>query len=122
MQHYDVLVVQGHEKLIVPMTDPNTDTICTAQVIRYSLYPYLDWTWPPVGDVGVLLSPTVKHFKRLRTLLTEKEVENKGIVLQPIVFLHLDSRCQVELTHQSHPDGNDKLILVHQDHLRNLLF
>ena len=42
----------------------------------------------------------------------------KGTVVKPMVFSHLNSRCQVELIDfQSQPNGNYKFILVYQDHL-----
>lgn len=42
----------------------------------------------------------------------------KGIVVKPIISSEFNSRCQVDLIDfQSQPDGNNKFIMVYQDHL-----
>ncbi|CAK1580028.1 unnamed protein product [Parnassius mnemosyne] len=42
----------------------------------------------------------------------------KGIVVKPIISSEFNSRCQVDLIDfQSQPDGDNKFIMVYQDHL-----
>ncbi|XP_050307832.1 KRAB-A domain-containing protein 2-like [Anthonomus grandis grandis] len=42
----------------------------------------------------------------------------KGLVVKPMVFSEMNSRCQVDLIDmQSHPDREYKFIMVYQDHL-----
>lgn len=44
--------------------------------------------------------------------------ETKNLVVKPMVFSNLNSRCQVDLIdYQSQPDGDYKFILTYQDHL-----
>ncbi|GFX10528.1 KRAB-A domain-containing protein 2 [Trichonephila clavipes] len=43
----------------------------------------------------------------------------KGIAVKPMVFPHLNSKCQVDIIDfQSQTNGNYKFILVYQDHLK----
>jgi hypothetical protein len=52
----------------------------------------------------------------------KKKNEKKGVVVQPMIFHQLNSRCQVDLIDfQSHPDGKYKFIMVYQDHLTKFL-
>ncbi|KAL4136213.1 hypothetical protein QTP88_007766 [Uroleucon formosanum] len=48
----------------------------------------------------------------------KKKSQKKGIVVKPMVFNNLNSRCQIDLIDfQSQPDRDFKFICVYQDHL-----
>lgn len=54
----------------------------------------------------------------MRALPTKAKKGKKGIVVKPLLFSELNSRCQVDLIDfQSHPDNEYKFIMVYQDHL-----
>ncbi|KAL4122644.1 hypothetical protein QTP88_014934 [Uroleucon formosanum] len=98
VQRYDMIEVQGNEKLIRPMKE-NSDIIF--YVHDEELYEIL---------LNIHLS--IGHGGR------DRMIEKKGIVTNPMIFSELNSRCQLDLIdYQSQADGEYKFVLVYQDHL-----
>lgn len=130
LQHYDVLEVQGVEKLIVPVTNATPDVMfyCSSD----SLFDILYETHLPIGHGG--RDQMIKELNRCYKNITQNDIKiflnfcescqqkrkagRKGVVVKLMIFSHMNSRCQVDLIDfQSQPDGNYKFILVYQDHL-----
>ncbi|XP_022160133.1 KRAB-A domain-containing protein 2-like [Myzus persicae] len=98
VQRYDVIEVQGNEKLIRPMKE-NSDIIF--YVHDEELY-----------DILLNIHLSIGHGGR------DRMIEKKGIVTNPMIFSELNSRCQLDLIdYQSQADGEYKFVLVYQDHL-----
>lgn len=134
LQHYDVLEVQGVEKLIVPVTNATPDVMfyCSSD----SLFDILYETHLSIGHGG--RDRMIKELNRRYKNITQNDIKiflnfcescqqkrkagRKGVVVKPMIFSHMNSRCQVDLIDfQSQPDGNYKFILVYQDHLTKFL-
>jgi hypothetical protein len=129
-QTYDILVVQNKEKLIVPIKEATSDIIY--YVVDEEIFDILQSIHVSIGQGGRdrMLRETRKKYKNI----TQNEVKlflelcqpcqqklkgpKKGIVVKPLLFKEMNSRCQVDLIDfQSHPDGEHKFIMVYQDHL-----
>ncbi|XP_055947020.1 KRAB-A domain-containing protein 2-like [Argiope bruennichi] len=130
LQHYDVLEVQGVEKLIVPVTNATSDVMfyCSSD----SLFDILHETHLSIGHGG--RDRMIKELNLRYKNITQNDIKvflnfcescqqkrkagRKNVVVKPMIFSHMNSRCQVYLIDfQSQPDGNYKFILVYQDHL-----
>lgn len=130
LQHYDVLNVNGIEKLILPISEKNQSIkyYCSAE----ELFDTLFQIHKNIGHGG--RDRMIKEIKRqyknitydhIRIFLSYCEVcqqkkgcARKGVVVNPILSPHMNSRCQVDLIDfQSQPDGEYRFIFVYQDHL-----
>lgn len=129
LKRYDIMNVSNIDKLIVPVTDPNT--------IKY--YVYNEELYNIIHDVHLQtghggrnrmeheLNAKYKNITReclmiylnLCELCQRKgKTVKKGLVVKPIISSEMNSRCQVDLIDmQAQPDGNYRFILVYQDHL-----
>lgn len=129
-EHYDVINIQGIEKLIVPVTNEEDEIkyYCSKEMLFDVLYD----CHTAIGHGG--RDRMVTEINRRYKNITRKQVLNfinlcelcqqkrsgikKGIVVKPIISTHMNSRCQVDLIDfQSQPDGEFKFIFVYQDHL-----
>lgn len=130
LMHYDVLSIQGTDKLIVPIQEQNLDVIY--YIHDGQLFDILYDIHVSTGHGGRdrmikqgrsiyknLIRADISSFVNLCAPCQMKQKkEKKGIVSKPMVFDDLNSRCQVDLIdYQSHPDGPYKFIMVYQDHL-----
>jgi hypothetical protein len=130
LQHYDVLFVGNNEKLIVPLKDNHSDV--SYYVFDEELFDILQSVHTSIGHGG--RDRMLKECNHKYKNITRSDVEiflnfcepcqqkqksaKKGIVVKPMIFSELNSRCQVDLIdYQSHPDGKFKFIMVYQDHL-----
>ncbi|XP_060873867.1 KRAB-A domain-containing protein 2-like [Metopolophium dirhodum] len=129
VQRYDVIEVQGNEKLIRPMKE-NSDIIF--YVHDEELYDILLNIHLSIGHGGRdrmmyelkkkyknITQSNVKIFLNLcESCVKKQKSEKKGIVTNPMIFSELNSRCQLDLIdYQSQADGEYKFVLVYQDHL-----
>ncbi|XP_071055094.1 KRAB-A domain-containing protein 2-like [Onthophagus taurus] len=130
LKHYDVLSVQGVEKLIVPLNNDFVDVIY--YVHDDELFNILQelHTSTGHGDRDRMMKKTKEKYKNIvRTEILlfinlcapcqmKQKREKKGIISKPMIFNDLNSRCQVDLIdYQSHADGKYRFVLVYQDHL-----
>ncbi|XP_030765291.1 KRAB-A domain-containing protein 2-like [Sitophilus oryzae] len=130
LKHYDVLLVQGMEKLIVPLNNESVDVIY--YVHDDELFDILQEVHTSTGHGGRdrMMKKTKEKYKnivRTEVLLfinlcvscqTKQKRQKKGIVSKPTIFNDWNSRCQVDLIdYQSHADGKYRYVLVYQDHL-----
>lgn len=109
LQHYDVLEVQGVEKLIVPVTNATPDVMfyCSSD----SLFDILYETHLSIGHGG--RDRMIKELNRRYKNITQNDIKiflnfcescqqkrkagRKGVVVKPMIFSHMNSRCQVDL-------------------------
>ncbi|XP_035207888.1 KRAB-A domain-containing protein 2-like [Stegodyphus dumicola] len=115
--------------LIVPVTDAKPDVIfyCSSDMLFDIIYE----THVSIGHGG--RDHIIKQLNRRYKNITQNDIKlflsvcescqqkrnmrKKGIVIKPMVFPRLNSRCHVDLIDfQSQSDGNYKFILVYQDH------
>ena len=128
-QHYDILVIRGMDKLIVPIKETDTEVVF---ITKDDLFDVLYDTYLAIrhGGRDRMVKELNKKYKNItqghiksfldncETFQQKNKIGNKGVVVKPMVSQHLNSRCQVDLIDfQSHPDGNYKFIMVYQDHL-----
>lgn len=132
MKHYDVLTVQGADRLIVPITRQG-------EGVRYyvhdeELFSVLREAHLAIGHGG--RDRMKKHVQRKYVNVTRAEIRlflqlcvpcrqkrksgHKSITTttttKPMLFCSLSSRCQVDLIdYQSRPDGDYKFVLVYED-------
>ncbi|XP_050529731.1 KRAB-A domain-containing protein 2-like [Daktulosphaira vitifoliae] len=58
------------------------------------------------------------YLKFCESCQSKQKSKNKGLVIKPMVFSEMNSRCQVDLIDmQSQGDGEFRFIMVYQDHL-----
>uniref|UniRef100_A0A8C4SWK5 Integrase catalytic domain-containing protein n=1 Tax=Erpetoichthys calabaricus TaxID=27687 RepID=A0A8C4SWK5_ERPCA len=127
---YDVLTVQGCEKLIEPLSDARESV--KKFVHAEELFDILYSTHLSICHGG-----RDRRIKQLNTLyknITQAQIKmfldlcepcqqkpksvKKGIVVKPVISSHFNSRCQVNLIdYQSQPDLKFKFLLVYKDHL-----
>ncbi|XP_071053668.1 KRAB-A domain-containing protein 2-like [Onthophagus taurus] len=110
LKHYDVLSVQGVEKLIVPLNNDLVD-VCHGgrdRMMKKTKEKYKNIVRTEILLFINLCAPCQMKQKR----------EKNGIISKPMIFNDLNSRCQVDLIdYQSHADGKYRFVLVYQDHL-----
>lgn len=134
LKHYDILNVDGAEKLIFPLSDAS-DTIkyyCASD----ELFDILHECHTSIGHGG--RDRMVKELCRRFKNITQRDVQTfvnicgpcqqkksgmkKGLVVKPLISRALNSRCQIDLIdYQSQPDKEYKFIFVYQDHLTNFV-
>ncbi|CAK1589526.1 unnamed protein product [Parnassius mnemosyne] len=130
LRRYDVLTIDQKSKLIFPVKDT------TSTIIYYAcdreLFDILHEAHIQIGHGGRdrMMKEVGSHYKNI----TRKDIETylelcepcqqkqknikKGIVVKPNISSEFNSRCQVDLIDfQSQPDGDNKFIMVYQDHL-----
>ncbi|CAG4979166.1 unnamed protein product [Parnassius apollo] len=130
LRRYDVLTIDQKSKLIFPVKDT------TITIIYYAcdseLFGILHEAHIQIGHGGRdrMMKEVGSHYKNI----TRKDIETylelcepcqqkqknikKGIVVKPIISSEFNSRCQVDLIDfRSQPDGDNKFIMVYQDHL-----
>jgi Integrase zinc binding domain len=130
LKTYDVLIVQNKAKLIVPVREATSDIIY--YVTDEELFDILHSIHISVGHGGRdrMLKETKKKYKNItqadikiflemcESCQQKLKKPKKGIVVKPLLFSEMNSRCQVDLIDfQSQPDGPFKFIMVYQDHL-----
>jgi len=130
LKRYDVLSIQGSEKLIKPLSAENEEV--KLFVFVEELFDILYSAHLSIGHGG--RDRMIKELKKRYTNISQfqittflnlcescqkkKSCEKKGIVVKPMIFSNFNSRCQVDLIdYQSQPDENYKFLLVYQDHL-----
>lgn len=130
IQRYDVLTVQGCEKLIKPLSDARERV--KKFVHAEELFDILYSTHLSIGHGG--RDRMIKQLNTLYKNITQAQIKmfldlcepcqqkqksaKKRIDVKPIISSHFNSRCQVDLIdYQSQPDGKFKFLLVYQDHL-----
>ncbi|XP_035219509.1 KRAB-A domain-containing protein 2-like [Stegodyphus dumicola] len=131
---YDVIEVDGKEKLIVPVTEDNS-------VILY--YVHTEELFDSLHDIHLKIGhgDSIRMEKELQTKYKNvtKEIitlylrlckpcqtklsnPKRVLVSKPLIFKEFNSRCQVDLIDmQSNPDGEFKFILNYQDHLTKFI-
>lgn len=129
LRRYDIIEVNGITKLIHPVTDQesiryyvfdeelfgvlNEAHISTGHGGRDRMIQQLKGKFQNVTTKDILLflslcEPCVQKLKH----------KKKGLVVKPLLFKEMNSRCQVDLIDfQSQPDDDFKFIMVYQDHL-----
>ena len=129
VKRYDVLNVRGIQKLIFPVTDSGD--------VKYfvkdsEVFDILNESHVALGHKG--RDAMEKHIKRKYKNITQAEIslflsfckgcqekkkmKKKGVVVRPLIFEELNSRCQVDLIdYQTCPSGTYKWLLNYQDHL-----
>uniref|UniRef100_A0A8C4RLZ2 Integrase catalytic domain-containing protein n=1 Tax=Erpetoichthys calabaricus TaxID=27687 RepID=A0A8C4RLZ2_ERPCA len=130
IQRYDVLTVQGCEKLIEPLSDARESV--KKFVHAKELFDILYSTHLSIGHGG--RDRMIKQLNTLYKNITQAQIKmfldlcepcqqkqksaKKVIVVKPIISSHFNSRCQVDLIdYQSQTDVKFKFLLVYQDHL-----
>ena len=134
LKKYDVIEVDGKEKLIVPLTGDNGAILY--YVHSEELLDLINETHLRIGHGG--RTRMEKELKRKYQNITKEIITmylwlckpcqtklsnpKKGLVSKPLIFKEFNSRCQVDLIGmQSNPDGKYKFILSYQDHLTKLI-
>lgn len=129
LRRYDIIEINGITKLIHPVTDQesiryyvfdeelfgvlNEAHISTGHGGRDRMIEQLKGKFQNVTTKDILLflslcEPCVQKLKH----------KKKGLVVKPLLFKEMNSRCQVDLIDfQSQPDEDFKFIMVYQDHL-----
>ncbi|XP_071051121.1 KRAB-A domain-containing protein 2-like [Onthophagus taurus] len=130
LRRYDVLTIHQNNKLIFPVKDTGSNILY--YVCDNELFDILHEAHIRIGHGGRdrMMKEVWSHYKNI----TRKDIETyiqlcepcqqnqkgikKGITVKPIISSEFNSRCQVDLIDfQSQPDGENKFILVYQDHL-----
>ncbi|XP_035218364.1 KRAB-A domain-containing protein 2-like [Stegodyphus dumicola] len=112
LRKYDVIEVDGKEKLIVAVTEGNS--VILHYVYTEELFDLLHDTQLKIGRGG-----RTQMEKELQTKLSNSK---KGLVSKPLIFKEYNSRCLVDLIDmQCNPDGEFKFILNYQDHLTKFI-
>lgn len=129
LRHYDVLEVDGTEKLIFPMS---VSTSVKYYVSADELFEILFSTHTTLGHGGRdrmvhelgtryknITQQQIMIFLRLCETCEQKRSGcKKGVVVKPMVFDCFNSRAQLDLIDmQTQADGNFRFIFVYQDHL-----
>lgn len=129
-QHYDVLSVQGVDKLIVPLRNNNHDIIYYAHGDEmFDILHGIHISTDHGGRDRMIkkINEKYKNITRAEIMLflslckscqQKQKREKKEIVTNPMVFKELNSRCQVDLIDfQAQPDKTFKFLMVYQDQL-----
>ncbi|XP_022914010.2 KRAB-A domain-containing protein 2-like [Onthophagus taurus] len=130
LRRYDFLTIDQNSKLIFPVKDTGSNILY--YVCDNELFDVLHEAHIRIGHGGRdrMMKEVWSHYKNI----TRKDIETyiqlcepcqqkqkgikKGITVKPIISSEFNSRCQVDLIDfQSQPDGENKFILVYQDHL-----
>ncbi|XP_068129756.1 SCAN domain-containing protein 3-like [Hyperolius riggenbachi] len=134
IRKYDVIVVDGTEKLIAPVTKENRAVLY--YVHTEELFDILHETHLKIGHGGRTRMEKEVHLKYknitkaaiklyldlCKPCQTKLSNPKKGLVSKPLLFNELNSRCQVDLIDmQSNPDRQYKFILNYQDHLTKFI-
>lgn len=129
LKHYDVIEVEGVDKLIYPVT---AECGIKYYVTEDELCEVLYKTHCSIGHGGRdrMLHELNRRYKNItqqqiliflrccEVCQLKKSGVKKGIVVKPMVYNDLNSRCQLDLIDlQSQPDREYKFIFVYQDHL-----
>lgn len=130
LKRYDVMKVGDTEKLIFPISKDSSSV--RFYVYFEELFPIIHETHLSIGHGGRnrMLKELQKKYKNITTeevmiylnlceiCQKKSKVPKKGLVVRPMVFQEMNSRCQVDLIDmQSQPDNDFKFIFVYQDHL-----
>ncbi|XP_059154833.1 KRAB-A domain-containing protein 2-like [Physella acuta] len=124
LNKYDVIEVDGKEKLIVPLTEDNGAILY--YVHSEELFDLINETHLKIGHGG--RTRIEKELKRKYKNITKEIITmylrlckpcqtklsnpKKGLVSKHLIFKEFNSRCQVDLIDmQSNPDGKYKFIL-----------
>ncbi len=133
-KRFDTLTVRGVTKLITPANEDG----------EISYFAKQDELFDIIHDAHIFLmhksrDPMMKYIKQkyknitqadvslyllfCRTCHEKKSSKRKGVVVKPLLFDELNSRCQVDLIdYQTFPSGPYKWIMVYQDHLTKFCF
>lgn len=130
LRHYAILLVQGTEKLIFPISNNSNEIIY--YVHDNELFQILEDAHSQTGHGGRdrmyhNIKQKYKNITRDDILLfihlcdkcqMKHKSEKKGVVSKPMIFNDFNLRCQIDLIdYQSHPDREFKFLMVYQDHL-----
>ncbi|XP_015600310.1 KRAB-A domain-containing protein 2-like [Cephus cinctus] len=130
LKRFDVLRINGEEKLIAPLKPGKTNIQC--YVTNEELFSILYGTHIRIGHGGrtrmlkelqvkyknITYEVVMLYLNLCKQCQMKHSAPKKGIVVKPIVSSVLNSRCQVDLIDlQSHRDGEYKFIMVYQDDL-----
>ncbi|XP_060858218.1 KRAB-A domain-containing protein 2-like isoform X1 [Metopolophium dirhodum] len=129
-KHYDIVKINGIEKLILPVSNQNENV--KLYVMIEEIFDYLHEIHISIGHGGRdrMLYEINKRYKNITQsdvkqyldlcipCQQKKKSQKKGIVVKPMVFEDFNSRCQIDLIDfQSQSDAGYKFVLVYQDHL-----
>jgi len=129
LQHYDVLKVDGVDKLICPVAEGGS---VKYYVTANELFDILYRTHVSLGHGGRdrmchevhqrhknITQGHIKIFLQFCEACEQKKSgSKKGVVVKPMVFKEFNSRGQLDLIDlQTQPDGPYKFLMVYQDHL-----
>ncbi|KAK7605083.1 hypothetical protein V9T40_006941 [Parthenolecanium corni] len=129
-KHYDVLKMQGVDKLIYPLTGDAEDIRFYISVDE--LFDVLCSIHQSVGHGGrekmmyeinrryknVTQNQVTAFIRCCEVCESKKSGAKKGIVVKPMIFKNFNTRSQLDLIDmQSQTDGEYKYIFVYQDHL-----
>lgn len=130
LKRFDIVTIDGEEKLIFPLSLDNTN---------FMFYIMNDHVYDVLHDVHLSIGHGGKH--RMNTAVKKKyknitqesiliylkgcvscqsklKSKRKGLVVKPLVFSEINSRCQVDIIDmQSQCDGEFRFIMVYQDNL-----
>lgn len=130
LKRFDICSVRGIEKLIARVS--SGESSIKYYVTNDEMFDILHDAHLAIGHGGKhrmeseckkkyknITQDVIKLYLRLCEGCQKKlKSVKKGLVVKPMVFSEMNSRCQVDLIDmQSHPDGEYKFILVYQDHL-----
>ncbi|XP_059169860.1 KRAB-A domain-containing protein 2-like [Physella acuta] len=134
LNKYDVIVVDGKEKLIVPLTEDN------GAVLYYKhseeLFDFINETHLKIGHgcrtwmkkelkrkyKNITKEIITMYIRLCKPCQTKLSNPKKGFVSKPLILKEFNSRCQVDLIDmQSNPDGKYRFILSYQDHLTKFI-
>lgn len=129
LKRYDIKNVKGREYLIHPSTQ--NLYVCNDEIFKIIHSTHLSLDHPGREGMNKELNRkyqniTVEqisvYLKMCETCQLKAKVPKKGLVVKPMVFDELNSRCQIDLIDlQTNSDGDYKFIFVYQDHLTKFI-
>ncbi|XP_059174975.1 KRAB-A domain-containing protein 2-like [Physella acuta] len=134
LRKYDILEVEGEERLIVPITEDSSALLY--YVHTDELFDLLNETHLKIGHGGrtrmekelqkmyknVTKEVIMLYLRLCKPCQTKLSNPKKGLVFKPVMFKESNSRGHVDLIDmQSNPDGEYKFILNYQDHLTKFM-
>lgn len=130
LKRYDLITIGEEKKLILPLLEGNTNILY--YITNENIYDVLHDVHLSIGHGGKhrMNAEVKKKYKNItqeavsiylkfcKSCQSKQKSKSKGLVIKPMVFSEMNSRCQVDLIDmQSQGDGEFQFIILYQDHL-----
>ncbi|XP_060836162.1 KRAB-A domain-containing protein 2-like [Rhopalosiphum padi] len=128
LKRYDLITIGEENKLILPLLEGNTNILY--YITDENIYDVLHDVHLSIGHGGKhrMNAEVKKKYKNItqeavsinlkfcESCQSKQKSKSKGLVIKPMVFSEMNSRCQVDLIDmQSQGDGEFRFIMVYQD-------